>query len=245
PAEAKASRGPARYGASVRGRWKWHSWALAKPCAASCPGSSSRSSPSLLGFSVSTPDGAEPGATKRPMVRNNEQVWTALVGSRGMASPVSERRRVTSDHHGAPRLSRPLQHRRPPSPRGADHGELRRAAQRLDRQRALHQLALCEGEAPAHAGQAPVGQRRGAPGAVDPCGEGRDRGLDGAAVLAEQHHVIGAGVTLAHGGEVPPHGGLVAAKAAGEGGAFGVECEPDRPGSRCERTGGDLEGSIA
>src|SRR5699024_688216 len=107
PAEAKASRGPARYGASVRGRWKWHSWALAKPCAASCPGSSSRSSPSLLGFSVSTPDGAEPGATKRPMVRNSDQVWTALVGSRGMASPVSgvRRRRRASDHHGAPGLS--------------------------------------------------------------------------------------------------------------------------------------------
>src|SRR5699024_11915140 len=45
--------------------------------------------PILEGFSVSTPEGAEPGATKRPIVRNRDQVWRDLVGSRawGMGAP--------------------------------------------------------------------------------------------------------------------------------------------------------------
>ena len=80
--------------------------------------------------------------------------------------------------------SRVREHGRAPPACRADHRELLGRAQILDLERALKELPSCEREPAADAGEAAIGQRRGAPGAVDPGGEGRDGGLHRAAVRA-------------------------------------------------------------
>src|SRR5699024_4337838 len=85
---------------------------------------------------------------------------------------------VTGTIAGAgPWPSRVREHGRAPPACRADHRELLGRAQILDLERALKELPSCEREPAADAGEAAIGQRRGAPGAVDPGGEGRDGGL--------------------------------------------------------------------